>query len=598
MIRPEGSPELPPGHQEGFRIEGPVCAPERAWALVGDTDWLNRAGENSPVVAMGLEAQRDGFPVLVGAFAGPGGMKLPFVEHFSSWVAGRFFRQVRDVDSPLLRRTDYRAELLPVEGGVRPVIELSVVGPTWAAPLRRLAALGRLERGWRRSLEALGGVDPGGARSLGPEATAAVRRWRELAAPELVDRFVAHFERGRAGELSRMRAWELADRWLLDRDEVLEALVVGVEAGATELFWSARCRRCYGQLGGGRMLSDLADHADCPACGVSTATDLGESVEVLFSPHPSVVPAIETRFCTIYPTLVPAQHAVLTLAPGQELRMKLPLPPGEWRLGPGQGEPDLHLEAGASGEEGVEWEEGAEGSRRLRAGEVELQLHNGPRRRRLYLLRGSDAVPVVPASRLTTMDRFRRRLGHQVLARDLRVGVRAVALLFTDLGGSTAMYEELGDARAFAVVRDHFRLLREVAAAEGGTVVKTIGDAVMAVFFDAPAAVRAALGMLDRFEAWAGGLDLAHPPSLKVGVHVGPALVVHTDQSGLDYFGGSVNLAARAQGAAAGGELVLTEAVMAAPGVMDLLGGREVEPGAAALKGIGEVCLWRVRGRG
>ena len=216
-------------------------------------------------------------------------------------------------------------------------------------------------------------------------------------------------------------------------------------------------------------------------------------------------------------------------------------------------------------------------------------------RARVYLTRLGGALPMVPASLLTTRESFRRSLGHQVLSPDLRVGVRSISLLFTDLGGSTAMYEELGDARAFAVVRDHFAILRRVAARHGGTVVKTIGDAVMAAFFDATSAVTAGLEMQAEFEAWAATLAMAHPPSLKVGVHRGTALAVHTDQSGLDYFGGTVNLAARAQGAASAGDVVWTEDIEADPNVQRVPAARGVvdERFSRELKGLGMVPLFR-----
>src|SRR5436853_609704 len=71
--------------------------------------------------------------------------------------------------------------------------------------------------------------------------------------------------------------------------------------------------------------------------------------------------------------------------------------------------------------------------------------------------------------------------------------VARVALLFSDLTGSTALYARVGDAVAFRLVQDHFDLLSGIIEAEGGVVVKTIGDAVMAAFPDEGAAVRAAL---------------------------------------------------------------------------------------------------------
>jgi class 3 adenylate cyclase len=144
-------------------------------------------------------------------------------------------------------------------------------------------------------------------------------------------------------------------------------------------------------------------------------------------------------------------------------------------------------------------------------------------------------------------------------------------------------------------VRDHFTVLRQAAAAHNGTVVKTIGDAVMAAFFDAPAALAAAFEMVAAFDVWVATVGLEHPPALKVGVHVGSALVVHSDQAGLDYFGGTVNLAARAQGAAEAGEIVWTDAVQSMERAREVVAaqGFVAAPMSKTLKGLGEVRLWR-----
>lgn len=596
----EGSPEPLAGTVvERFKIEGPVTSAERAWRLVGDTDWMNRAAGNGSVVAMQVAPQSDGFPLLIGEMAGPFGMRIPFAEVWSSWVTERFFRQVRDLRSPIVARSDYRAELVPVEGGVRPVVEMALTGPGWATLVRRGLSLGAMHRGWEAALQRLAEpeeAEDGNPRVIAASALAALARWRGVGDPAVVARVEALFRDGRPADLARMRAFVLADRWGLPRDAVLEALLAGVEVGATELFWSVRCVRCYGQVAGGRLLSDLADHAECPACGVRSQTDLGDNVEVLFAPHPAVIAELDVNFCTIFPAKAPAQRAVFTLAPGQRVSADAPVPPGEWRLGAGQGAVDLQVNAVAEGERVLRWSPEARGTVEVRAGNISLDVHNsGPSRARVYLTQVGGALPMVPASLLTTKDTFRRRLSHHVLATDLRIGVRSIALLFTDLSGSTAMYEEIGDARAFAVVRDHFVILREAAAAHGGTVVKTIGDAVMAAFYDAPSALKAGFAMQRAFAAWAPTLELEHTPSLKVGVHAGAALAVHTDQSGLDYFGGTVNLAARAQGAAEAGEVVWTEAIQALPEVQAWIALEHVEsaPMDRALKGLGSVRLWR-----
>jgi class 3 adenylate cyclase len=149
------------------------------------------------------------------------------------------------------------------------------------------------------------------------------------------------------------------------------------------------------------------------------------------------------------------------------------------------------------------------------------------------------------------------------------LAVKRVALLFSDIKGSTALYDRVGDMKAFNLVRQHFGVLRDVIAANHGALVKTIGDAVMASFHDPLNAVRAALDMLagiGRFNDAAGGELIA----LKLGAHVGPCLAV-TLNGRLDYFGQTVNLAARVQGLAAANEIYLTDALYRVASAKDLV---------------------------
>ncbi len=568
---------------------------DQAWSMLGDTDWMNRQIGSSSVQEPSISVQPDGMPSIVGHLLGPAGLKMPFEEVWTSWADGQYFRQVRDIRSPLLRRTDYHAQLHSVGDLVEPEITLQLTVGTGLKSILSMLQVRPIRRKWQRILNELAeGRTP--VRTLPEAARVATERWAALADPELVSLFRELFLTASPTELRRLRGFALADLWRRPRAEVLDAMLYGVEAGVLELYWSVRCTRCLGQVAAATSLSELADHEACPACRIGFQTDLGSNVEVLFSPHPALIPRVDEQFCTLYPVASPDLYGVFTLAPDQELWQTIDLPAGEWRLGSGGDESDLLLVSGA-GADSVDWHPGMTGSRAVAAGPVQLRLRNDSSgRRRIYLI-GSSADDRIPASYMTSHPGFRERMSHQVLAPDLRISVRSVVLLFTDLSGSTAMYEELGDAKAFAVVRDHFVILRRATAECGGAVVKTIGDAVMASFHDVPDAMRCALRMQAEFNAWAAVLDLDISPQLKVGFHVGSVLAVHTDASGLDYFGGSVNLAARAESAAKGGQIVWTQQVQDDPRIPRLVSdsGHTVEVMERELKGLkGATRLYRV----
>jgi class 3 adenylate cyclase len=196
----------------------------------------------------------------------------------------------------------------------------------------------------------------------------------------------------------------------------------------------------------------------------------------------------------------------------------------------------------------------------------------------------------VPALALITLPTFRELLVHEVLAEGHSLGVKRLAVFFSDLRGSTAFYETYGDARAYHWVCEHFRVLFDAAARHNGTAVKTIGDGVMGVFGDPLEALHAlheALAGLAELNAQAGFLG-EDALRLKVGLHVGPCLVV-TFNGRLDYFGKAVNIAARLGELAEGNDVVMSHAILdnaEACALAERLG--ELRPLTAELRGLSE----------
>jgi adenylate cyclase len=147
---------------------------------------------------------------------------------------------------------------------------------------------------------------------------------------------------------------------------------------------------------------------------------------------------------------------------------------------------------------------------------------------------------------------------------------RVPAMCFVDLAGYTRLTEERGDQAAAALADALAVQVERSSRAHGGTPVKWLGDGVMLHFRDPAGAVAAALGMVGRLPE--AGLPPAH-----VGVAAGPVVV-----QGGDYFGRTVNLAARLAARAQAGQVLVTEAVARAAGAD---GVRFVELGPLDLKG-------------
>jgi class 3 adenylate cyclase len=130
-----------------------------------------------------------------------------------------------------------------------------------------------------------------------------------------------------------------------------------------------------------------------------------------------------------------------------------------------------------------------------------------------------------------------------------------VTILFTDIEGSTAMFQRLGDDRAMDVLRGHEALVRREVTAHGGVVVKSQGDGFMVAFRSARRALDCAVGLQRALRDYAGN----HRDTgvrVRVGIHAGEAL-----RDSDDFYGKAVIVAARIADKAAGGEILVSSLI-------------------------------------
>jgi eukaryotic-like serine/threonine-protein kinase len=127
----------------------------------------------------------------------------------------------------------------------------------------------------------------------------------------------------------------------------------------------------------------------------------------------------------------------------------------------------------------------------------------------------------------------------------------AVTLLFSDIEGSTAMIESLGEQRWFELMRDHNAIVRSLCEAHEGTVVKSQGDGFMLAFASAHAALRCAIEIEQAFVHRTPGSPEAF--RIRIGAHTG-FVIADAD----DFYGRNVVLAARIADRAGGGEILVS----------------------------------------
>jgi len=427
------------------------------------------------------------------------------------------------------------------------------------------------------------------------ETDALFNALRKSAKPKAVSAIENLIQDAPDRELSRINALAFAAKHKLNEEDVIAAFLQGARLGIFDMSWNILCPGCGGVLDTGATLKTVKQaEYRCVLCEIGCEPTLDEIVEVTFtiSPRvrkiaahdPEMLPWIEYYRQIFWSSGVdlPDDEALakwvtettldaLELSPGEKAILSLQLPEGHLIVF----DPVLHMSQHieVKGEPAREsqslsfvmtTDHAPVESVHMRPGSLQMTLENRSNVRTLPAIWiVSDKVhelvdkrrPFLTAKRLLTNQTFRDIYRTDALDVDQRLKITSLTFLFTDLKGSTELYERVGDLVAYDLVRAHFRVLNEIVAAESGAVVKTIGDAVMATFPTPDRAMAAALKMREALK------DLKEDLLLKIGIHEGPCLAVSLNDR-QDYFGRTVNIAARVQGLATSRSIFATRRVV------------------------------------
>jgi class 3 adenylate cyclase len=457
---------------------------------------------------------------------------------------------------------------------------------------------------------------------------------RQSANPTVVAALKDHVGTGADRALNRINPLAFAAAHNLPEEPVIGALVHAARLGVFDLSWNVLCPGCGGVLETGATLKTLNRASYfCAFCAEGCEATLDELVEVTFTVNPRV-----RRIAAHDPdTLPPAQYAgqifwgsgtvlpddiekmfdeitldVMELGPGEKASMSLTLHEAFVIVFDPVSHTTRFLEI--AGEETSERRNVSivfsdmhihTGKETLRPGPVRISFENRSSRRTIPgLWVAGEAMdrslgqrrPFLTATRLLSNQIFRDIYRAGTLDPDQRLKITSLTILFTDLQGSTALYDRVGDLVAFDLVRGHFEALLATIAAEGGAVVKTIGDAVMATFPTPDRAIRAAVHMraaMRKLNEAHGGEDLA----LNIGLHEGPCLAVMLDER-QDYFGQTVNVASRVQGLADPSAILATKPIVESAEVGRIIAeaGLTATPRQSSLRGVSEaMTIYEIR---
>jgi class 3 adenylate cyclase len=590
----------------------------RLWPLLSDSSLLSELGGQSAYVAVD-ELQPDGSVLrrAKGRFALP--IAAEWTEDLGEWVEQRYVRQFRRFTKGGFHHVDFQAHMKPTADGfeLRVRIEMAprgligwlggTLGLMRGGALKIIATLDRIIQrelalpAPAEQVEAVQSTDfdpsplPAGARQRLDQALTVIAA--QPGHGGLSGQLDAYLCRTPDTWLRRIRPLTLARQWRVDAAAAVALFLAAHEQGLLALRWEVLCPRCRNASDVPDNLADMPKSVHCTTCNVDFEQDFSANVELTFQPEPWLRPLPEGAFCMMGAPSVPHIKVQRHVGPGERLRIDPPLEAGSYRLRTTQ----------AGDQVDVNWD-GTAGFPTVLARDGRILAGPPGVGGGIILDNRTDRVltmvieemawrqDALTGDRAIVMPAFQQYCPEQILRPGDDVAIANVVLLFTDLKGSTSLYEALGDAAAYNLVRDHFDYLTDRIERHGGVVVKTIGDAVMAAFAAPDEAMRAALAaQLDIGEFNSGREDGGIV--LKMGLHQGPCIAVATGQR-LDYFGATVNLAARVQGESRGGDIVISDGLLAATGVRDVLAaaavGAPVEE-MADLRGLSHpVRLWRL----
>ena len=580
--------------------------PERIWPLLSDTARFNEA-IGLPKHEIEERPQPDGSVRYFGR-ARKGPVALAWEERPVNWVANRWFEHWRGFSAGPLAHLCARFALEPTQSGCQGTYSVeasagTLVGegllrtgffPAIARDFETQAtAAAAFARGERESaFDYQPPEPPPGARERLAERAERIERSGH--GHGMAERLAELLLSAQEVDLTRLRPLALARRWRVPGREVVELCLEATRQGLLSLRWDLLCPRCRVAKAVVGSLDKLPSGAHCGTCNIDYDRNFSQNVELSFQPVPAIRPVEMGEYCLFGPMSTPHIHLHLTLEPGEARAEPVALAPGRYRLRTLEPGPEREVDWAGGGFPEVVAEDSAEGAAEpgaLRAGDPaepgQVRLRNATDRRLTLIVEECRWVrDALTADRVGTSQAFRDLFSDQVLRPGDEVSIARVTLLFSDLAGSTALYGRIGDARAYHLVRDHFAVLAALVREHDGAIVKTIGDAVMAAFADPAQGVRAALAV----EGAVADFNRRYPETpiaIKLGLHEGPSIAVTLNER-LDYFGSTVNLAARLQGQSRGGDIVLSAGLARDPAVAPLIAGLAQERDEARLKGFAD----------
>ncbi len=394
--------------------------------------------------------------------------------------------------------------------------------------------------------------------------------------------------------LKQMRPFQIAKTFNYDKDELLKSMLESTVKGYFDMHWDILCPRCRMPKSRKSRLGDIGSSVHCNTCNIKYDARYSSHVELTFTPNPSVRKISDSIYCYFTPTNTPHFFSQFNVAPNKNRKVNVSLKEGDYlvryhtqkektiiRIDKNSQNKTFQLALDANKKE--------ESNKIILAPDFEFEVSNPNDHWETVTFENLGYQrEMATADIISTMHEYRDLFSDDALRLDTHLSVKSVTVMFADMCDSTKIYEILGDAKALSVIQDFFKIIINEINKHNGSVIKTVGDEVMAVFIKPVDALKASFEInrhLKEFHLESKGP--VESISLRIGMNKGPALMLGVNNI-TDYFGKTVNAASRILHKSDENEILISESIHMDNEVKDLLSKteREITQNEYALKGI------------
>jgi len=372
--------------------------------------------------------------------------------------------------------------------------------------------------------------------------------------------------------------YRLAYEWNIDKHEALNAFLYASKAGIFDLEWNIRCPACKSSTEKTDKLKNLTSESHCDYCKIDINAGFDNDVEITFNINQNIRATGHVSIEEITMAWMKFEESVtFDVDPNSVSEMRMSLDYGNYYMlhFPQKTGVPVSITNDGIDDDCIEILFNGSNLKRKNTfkynkGRKCIKLENKSNSPLEFIFTKAKEFPWVSGADIATNQFFRDYFSTELISSDETFSIKNMVFVFTDIKGSTDLYEKRGDSKAYYLVKEHFKIMNKIVSKHNGAIVKTIGDAVMATFMNSTDSVKAVFEMQSEFDKFNTIESSRDDIIIKIGLHRGGCLAV-TSNDKLDYFGRTVNIAARIQGLSGGNDIMMSKELFHEHGIEEFV---------------------------